>query len=385
MVAFTEEHHAFRKMVRDVVEHEVAPHVDEWERAGAFPGHELFPRLGELGLLGLEYDPAYGGQGADHLFTVILCEELSAMGCGGVPMAIGVQTMMATPSLAEFGTEELKQRYLTPAISGEMVCAIAVTEPDAGSDVASIRTRAVRDGDDWVINGRKLYITNGIQADWVCLLARTSAVEDGRGYRGMSQIIVPTQTPGFRVSRKLDKLGNRSSDTAELALDDARVPVDHTIGLEGRGFQQQMAQFVVERMFAAYTAVGSLQRALDRTRDYLRQRTSFGRPLITNQYLAFRLAELAAEVDLLRHYNYATAEAYMRGDNTTRQATIAKLKAGRLLREVADTCMQFHGGIGYMEETWTARFFRDSRLTSIGGGADEVMLQVLAGIDGFMP
>ncbi len=385
MVHFTEEHYAFRKMVRDVVERELAPRVDEWEREGMFPAHEVFGRLGALGLLGLEYDPAYGGQGADHLYTVILCEELSAMGCGGVPMAVGVQTMMATPSLAQFGSEDLKQRYLAPAIRGEMVTAIGVTEPDAGSDVASIRTKAVRDGDDWVINGRKLYITNGVQADWVCLLARTSEATEGRGHRGMSQLIVPTTTPGFRVSRKLDKLGQRSSDTAELVLDDVRVPLENTIGTEGRGFQQQMAQFVVERMFAAYTAVGSQQRALDRTRDYLRQRMSFGQPLIANQYIAFRLAELAAEVDLLRQYNYSTAEAFMCGENTTRQATIAKLKAGRLSREVADACMQFHGGIGYMEETWTARFFRDSRLTSIGGGADEVMLQVLAAIDGFTP
>lgn len=388
MVQFTEEHHAFRTMVRDFVEREIAPQVDDWERQGMFPAHELFGRLGTLGLLGLEYDPRYGGQGADHLFSVILCEELSAMGCGGVPMAIGVQTMMATPSLATFGTEALKQRYLAPAIRGEHVCAIAVTEPDAGSDVAAIRTRAVRDGDDWVINGRKLYITNGVQADWVCLLARTSDPPEGphrNRRRGMSQLIVPTSTPGFQVSRKLDKLGQRSSDTAELLLVDVRVPVDHTIGTEGRGFTQQMAQFVVERMFAAYTAVGSLQRALDRTRDYLRQRTSFGQPLIANQYLAFRLAELSAEVDLLRKYNYAAAEAYMRGDDVTRQATIAKLKAGRLSREVADVCMQFHGGIGYLEETWTSRFFRDSRLTSIGGGADEVMLQVLAAIDGFTP
>ncbi len=387
MVHFTEEHQAFRKMVRDVMEREFAPQVDEWERSGMFPAHQVFGRLGELGLLGLEYDPAYGGQGADHLFSVIFCEELPAIGCGGVPMAVGVQTMMATPSLAKFGTHEQKERYLAPAIRGEQVTAIGVTEPDAGSDVAAIRTRAVRDGDEWVINGRKLYITNGVQADWVCLLARTSEPPEGESkrHRGMSQIIVPTNTPGFSVSRKLDKLGQRSSDTAELALDDVRVPVENTIGVEGRGFQQQMAQFVVERMFAAYTSIGSTQRALDRTRDYLKQRTSFGRPLISNQYLSFRLAELAADVDLLRQYNYAVAEAYMRGEDTTRQATIAKLKAGRLVREVADTCMQFYGGIGYMEETWTARFFRDSRLTSIGGGADEIMLQVLAAIDGFTP
>jgi citronellyl-CoA dehydrogenase len=380
MVTFTAEHEAFRASVRDFVDREVQPHVDEWEAAGMFPAHELFPKLAKLGALGLEYDPEYGGGGADHLFTVVLCEELGRIDAGGPPMGIGVQIMMATPSLAHFGTDEQKERFLAPALRGEQVCSIAVTEPGAGSDVAAIRTRAVRDGDEWVINGSKLYITNALQADWICLLARTS---DEGGYRGMSQIVVPTDTPGFRVSRKLDKLGNRGSDTAELVFEDLRVPVANTIGAPGKGFQQQMAQFVVERMFAAYTTVGAAQRALERTRDYLRDREVFGQPLLANQHLAFRLAELAAEVDLLRQYNYACAEAYMRGDDTTRFATIAKLKAGRLAREVADTCLQFHGGIGYMEETWVARYFRDSRLTSIGGGADEVMLQVLARLDGF--
>lgn len=381
MVAFNEEHGAFRKMVRDVVEREIAPHVEEWETAGQFPAHELFAKLGALGLLGLEYDPAYGGQGADHLFNVILFEELGRCGCGGVPMAIGVQAMMATPSLHAFGSEELKAEFLAPAIAGHAVCAIAVTEPDAGSDVAAIRTSAVRDGEDWVISGTKLYITNGVQADWVCLLARTSG--EG-GYQGMSQIVVPTDRPGFSVSRKLDKLGQRCSDTAEIALDAVRVPVRNTIGEVGRGFQQQMSQFVVERLCACYGAVGGLQHALDLTAEYLRQRRAFGRPLISRQYLAFSLAELGAEVDLLRQYNYAAAEAYMRGEDVTRPATIAKLTAGRLSRKVADACLQFHGGIGYMEETWTARFFRDSRLTSIGGGADEVMLQVLARLDGLV-
>lgn len=201
----------------------------------------------------------------------------------------------------------------------------------------------------------------------------------------MSQLIVQTDRPGFSVSRKLDKLGNRSSDTAELVFQDLRVPVANTIGQPGRGFQQQMAQFQNERMIAAYGAVGALQRALERTRDHLQQRTAFGEPLIANSYVAYRLAELSAQVDLLRHYNYACAEAYLRGEDTTRFATIAKLTAGRLSREVADTCIQFHGGMGYMEETWTARYFRDSRLGSIGGGADEVMLRVLADLDGFRP
>ncbi len=379
MVTFTEEHLAFRKMVRQFVGKEIQPYVIEWEKAGFFPAHDLFGKLGELGLLGLEYDTEYGGQGADHLYTVILREELGRIDAGGVPMAIGVQTDMATPSLHRFGSHELKQNYLTPAITGDMVCSIAVTEPDAGSDVAGLRTRAVRDGDDWVVNGSKLYITNGTQADWICLLARTS---DEPGARGFSQIVVPTDVPGFAVSRKLDKLGMRSSDTAELTFTDLRVPVANTIGEIGRGFQQQMTQFQNERMSAAYDRVGGLQQALDRTRDYLKTRKAFGRALIDNQHIAFELAHLYARLDMLKHYNYACADAYMRGEDTTRYATVAKLAIGRLSRDVAATCLQFHGGIGYMEETWTARFLRDMTLTSIGGGPDEVMLQVLTKLEG---
>jgi citronellyl-CoA dehydrogenase len=376
----SDDHEALRESVRAVVRNDINPHVDAWEAAGGFPAHELFPRLAEIGLLGLEHPVENGGEGADHSFTMVACEELGRIEAAGVAMAVNVQANMATPSLATHGTPELRERFLAPAIAGTAVAAIAVTEPDAGSDVAGLRTRAGRDGDDWVITGRKLYITNGVQADWVCLLARTS---DEGGYRGMSQIVVPTDTPGFSVSRKLDKLGNRSSDTAELVLDEVRVPVDFTIGDVGRGFQQQMEQFVIERMSAAYSIVGQCETALVRTREYLQQRTAFGRPLASLQYPAYRLTELAAQVDLLRSHNHATCEAYLAGEDVTRLATVGKLTAGRLLREVADMCLQFHGGIGYMEETWTARFFRDARLASIGGGADEVMLQVLARLDGF--
>jgi citronellyl-CoA dehydrogenase len=379
---FTPEHDLFRATVRDVVEHEINPHIDEWEAAGIFPAHELFARLGQLGILGLEYDPAYGGQGADHSYTLIYGEEVGRAGCGGVPMAISVQTDMATPSLHRFGSHELKLRYLAPAVRGEMVAAIAVTEPDAGSDVAGIRTRAVRDGDEWVINGTKLYITNGTQADWLCLLARTS---DEGGSRGMSQIVVPTDTPGFSVSRKLDKLGQRSSDTAELSFVDVRVPVDNTIGEVGRGFQQQMAQFQNERLIASYMATGNMRRALDRTIAYVKSRAAFGRTLADSQWIQFKLAELVAEVDLLHHYNRACAEAMIEDADPfaiAKMASIAKLKAGRLNRDIADWSMQFHGGIGYMEETWTARYFRDSRLLSIGGGADEVMLRIIAQLEG---
>ena len=377
---FTDEHELFRKTVRDFVEREINPHVDAWEDAGAFPAHDVFGRMSELGLLGLEYDPAYGGQGADHSYTVVLGEELGRIDCGGVPMAIAVQTDMATPSLHRFGDDDLKRRYLAPALAGEAVAAIAVTEAGAGSDVASIRTRADRDGDEWVINGTKLFITNGVQADWVCLLARTS---DEGGHVGMSQIVVPTDAHGFAVSRKLDKLGMRSSDTAELAFDDVRVPVANTIGEVGRGFHQQMQQFQNERMISNYQTVGSTSLAIERTVAYLTEREAFGRPLIENQHIQFTLADLVADIDLLRHYNYACADAYTQGDDTTRFATIAKLKGARLARRVADWCLQFHGGTGYMEETWTARAFRDSRLWSIGAGADEVMLRTIARLEGF--
>ena len=382
MTLFTDEHELFRTTVRDFVQSEIEPYAEEWEREGIFPAHDLFAKMGKVGLLGVTYDPAYGGGGGDVLYSAILGEELGRMRCLGVAMAISVQTDMATPSLHRFGSHELKEQYLRPAIAGEQVAAIAVTEPDAGSDVAGLRTRAVRDGDEWVINGTKLYITNGLQADWMCLLARTS---DEGGSRGCSQIVVPTDVEGFSVSRKLDKLGMRSSDTAELVFEDVRVPITNTIGEEGRGFQQQMQQFQDERMIAAYQMVGAMEGAIARTKGYLLERQAFGKPLASNQYLAYELADLVSEVEVLKWFNYAAAEAAERGDDITRFATIAKLRSGRLARKVADVCLQFHGGIGYMEETWTAQFFRDTRLWSIGGGADEVMLRTLARMDGIAP
>jgi citronellyl-CoA dehydrogenase len=375
----TPEHEQFRKVVRDLVENEINPHVDEWEAAGTFPAHELFPKLAAIGALGLEYDQEFGGQGADHSFTVVLAEELGRADCAGVPMAIAVQVAMATPALARFGSAELKRAYLEPALRGAMVCSIAVSEPDAGSDVAGIRTRAVRDGDDWVVNGRKMWITNGTQADWLCLLARTS---DEGGYAGMSMIVVPTATPGFSVGRKITKMGNRSSDTAELVLEDVRVPVSNTIGEIGRGFQQQMVQFQDERMIGAYMAVSGARRAIDRTIDYLRVREAFGKPLLANQHLQYRLAELVADTDVLIEYCHAAADRIVAGEDVTRMATIAKLKAGRLVREVGDVAVQYHGGMGYAEDMWVERYFRDARLVSIGGGADEVMLRVLSLLEG---
>jgi citronellyl-CoA dehydrogenase len=376
----TDEHQIFRKTLRDLFEREIEPHIESWEAARTFPAHELFPKLGAVGLLGLEYEEAYGGMAADHSFTVIAGEEMGRISCGGVPMAIAVQMSMATPALARYGSSELKERYLAPAIRGEAVAAIAVTEPDAGSDVAGIRTRATRDGDEWVINGSKLYITNGTQADWLCLLARTG---DGDGYRGMSLIVVPTAVDGVVVSRKLEKLGMWSSDTAELSFADVRVPVSNTIGEIGRGFQQQMAQFQAERLITMYKQVGAIELALQRTRAYLLERHAFGKPLMANQHLQFTLAEFSARHDMLKHYSRAAAEAVQRGEDATRFATIGKLMGSRLQREVADAAVQFHGGVAYMAEHWASRFYRDTRLDSIGAGADEVMLRILARMDGY--
>ena len=378
---FTEEHEHFRKSMRRLVDEEINPYVDDWEEAGIFPAHELFPKLGEVGAFGLEYDPEFGGGGADHSFTYVMAQELGRINCAGVPMAIAVQASMATPALARFGSDELKKTYLEPTLRGEMVCSIAVSEPDAGSDVAGIRTRAVRDGDDWVINGRKMWITNGTQADWLCLLARTDDSQPG-DYNGMSLIVVPTTTPGFSVGRKIEKMGNHSSDTAEIVLDDVRVPISNTVGEAGRGFQQQMAQFQDERLVGAYIAAAGARKALDRTKDYLQQRIAFGKPLLANQYLQYKLAELYADVDTVEGFLQYAADKYLAGNDVTREATVAKLKTGRLTREVADACVQFHGGMGYAEEMWVARYFRDARLASIGGGADEVMLRVITMMEG---
>ncbi|RME45726.1 MAG: acyl-CoA dehydrogenase [Caldilineae bacterium] len=379
---FSEEHEMFRQTVRKFVEVEINPYVEEWEAARIFPAHALFKKMGDLGFLGMSYPEEYGGGGADYWYNIVLAEELGRADCGGVPMAVAVHTDMATPALAQFGTPEQKERFLRPAIAGEKVFALAVTEPDAGSDVAAIRTRAERVGDEYVINGTKMFITTGTQADFITLLARTSG--EG-GFRGMSLIIVPTDTPGFSVSKKLEKLGNHSSDTGLLTFEDVRVPVANRIGEEGMGFILQMQQFQKERLIASVMAVSGMERAIRMTIDYCRERKTFGRPLIENQYIYFRLCELLTEVEALRQLNYHCTRLMVSGQDATREVSMAKLKAGRLAREVADTCLQFHGGIGYMEEYPIARYFRDSRLLSIGGGADEIMLGIIAKYEGILP
>ena len=379
---FTEEHQMFRQTVRRFVETEINPHVEAWEESRTFPAHDLFKKAGDLGLLGITYPEEYGGMGLDYWYQVVMLEEVGRADCAGVPMALAVQTDMATPALAEYGTPEQKEKFLAPAISGDAVFSIAVSEPDAGSDVAAIRTRAAADGDDYVINGSKMWITSGTQADYLTLLARTSGEY---GFKGMSLIIVPTDTPGFSVSRKLEKLGNHSSDTAILTFEDVRVPQANRIGAEGMGFILQMRQFQKERLAGALMSVSGMERIIRLTIDYTRQRQTFGKPLIDNQWIHFKITELLTEVEALRHLAYHCTRMLVAGMDLTKEVSMAKLKAGRLAREVADTCLQFHGGMGYVEEYPMARYFRDARLLSIGGGADEIMMGIIAKYEDILP
>jgi len=371
---FTDEHRELRRTVARFVETEITPHVEEWEQAGRFPAHELFGKLGDLGLLGITKPEAYGGMELDFSFSMIMAEELGAARCGAVPMAIGVQTDMATPALARFGSDELRREFLAPAIAGQAVVGLGVSEPHAGSDVANIKTTAVKDGDDYVINGTKMWMTNGLQADWICLLARTGG--DSR-HNDKSLIVVPADAAGISRSEPLDKLGMRSSDTAQVFFDDVRVPQRYRIGEEGLGFMYQMLQFQEERLWGAASTVKGLELLIAETIDYTGQRTAFGKPILDNQVVHFRLAELATEIEALRALIHSACEVHTGGGDATRLASMAKLKAGRLSREVADACLQYWGGQGYMWDSVVARAYRDNRLVSIGGGADEVMLAII--------
>ena len=378
-VYFNEEHQMLRKTVADFVDKEVNPNMDLWEQDNA-PLHEVFKKMGDLGLLGIRYDAAYGGQELDGWFDVVMLEEVSRIKGLGLPMAVAVQTHMATPALHQFGSDYLKETYLTPAIAGDMVAAIAVTEPDAGSDVASLRTKAGKDGDSYVINGSKTFITNGCQADYVVALARTS---DDPGYHCFSLILIPTDTPGFVVSKKLDKMGMRCSDTAELFFDDVRVPVENRIGEEGEGFIIQMRQFQHERFSALPMTYIACEEMIKLTLDYIRQRVVFGKPLVAKQVLRHRLVEYLTEIECLRQLTYHIVRMKEEGLDVTREVSMGKLKAGRLARLVADGCVQMYGGMGFMNETLISRYYRDARLTSIGGGADEVMCEIIARVEGF--
>ena len=379
---FTEEHNAIRNTVSQFVEKEINPYVDEWEAEGIFPAHEVFKKLGDLGMLGIHKPVEYGGLGLDYSYQTVFAEEIGAICCGGVPMGIGVQTDMATPALARFGSDELKRDFLAPSITGEAVFSIGVSEPHAGSDVAAIKTTARKDGDDYVINGTKMWITNSTQADYLCLLVNTS---DDPMHKNKSLVIVPTNTQGVSFSERLNKLGMRSSDTAQIFFDDVRVPQRYRIGAEGAGFTYQMMQFQEERVFAAANTLKGLENSINDTIEYTRERKAFGQSILDNQVVHFRLAELQTEVELLRAITYDAVEGYIHGDDVTLKASMAKLKAGRLAREVNDACLQYWGGQGFMWDSGIARAYRDSRLGSIGGGADEVMLGIICKYMGTMP
>jgi len=379
---FTEEHDQLRRTVRDFVEKELNPHVDEWEKAGAFPAHEVFKKAGKLGLLGINKPEAYGGMGLDYSYQAVATEELGNCTCGAIPMALGVQTDMATPALARWGTDELKREFLAPAIAGDLVTSIAVSETSGGSDVAALKTTARKDGSDYVINGSKMWITNAAQADWLCLLVNTG---EGPVHANKTLVIVPTKLEGVEIGPKIDKLGMRASDTCPVFFDNVRVPQRHRIGEEGMGFMMQMVQFQEERLCGTMSAMRGMDRVIDATIAYCRERETFGQPLINNQSIHFRLAELKTEVEALRSLAYRAIEEYIGGKDVTMLASMAKLKAGRLAREVSDTCLQYWGGMGFTWDNVAARAYRDTRILSIGGGADEIMLGIIAKLMGILP
>lgn len=376
------EHEQIRDTVRRWAAEKINPHVERWEDEEIFPAREVFGQLGALGLLGLDKPVENGGQGLDYSYAAVFAEALAAVDCGGIPMAIGVQTDMATPALARRGSAALRDEFLAPAIRGEAVACLGVSEVGGGSDVAAIRTTARKDGGDYVVNGGKMWTTSGTQADFCCLLANTS---DGAPHRNKSLIVVPMKTKGVSVAKKIRKIGMNASDTAQLFFDDVRVPQANRIGEEGMGFVYQMEQFQYERLWGALNAGAMAQRAIDMTVAYTRERKAFGRPLLDNQWLHYRLAEMETEVAALRALSWQGVETVVRGEDATRIATMAKLKAGRLIREVADGCLQFWGGMGYTMDSLIGRIFRDGRVTSIGGGADEVMLQILCKFMGTFP
>ena len=378
---FTPEHEQISDTVRKFVANEINPHLPEWEKAGQFPAHQLFKKLGDLGLLGIKDPTEFGGMGLDFSYSMVMAEALGECKAGGVPMAIGVQTDMCTPALARFGSDALRHEFLAPAIAGDMVGCIGVSEVGGGSDVAALKTTAKKDGSDYLINGSKMWITNGMQADWCCLLANTS---DAAPHKNKSLIMVPMNSPGI-TRQKIEKIGMHSSDTAQLFFDNVRVPQKNLIGQEGMGFMLQMLQFQEERLYGAAGCLRSLDSLIDQTIDYTRQRQTFGKPILSNQVVHFRLAELRTEVECLRALTYRAVESYVSGKDVTRLASMAKLKAGRLSREVADSCLQYWGGMGFTADNPISQSYRDGRLISIGGGADEIMLGIICKFEGTLP
>jgi citronellyl-CoA dehydrogenase len=379
-VQYTHEHLEIQKTLKRFIDAEINPHVDEWEAAEIFPAHEVFKKLGKLGLLGLTKPEEYGGAGLDYSYGVAMAEALGHIDCGGVPMAIGVQTDMCTPALARFGSDELKREFLAPAIAGDTVGCIGVSEPGAGSDVASIKSHARKDGGDYIISGQKMWITNSLQADWMCMLVNTG---EGPQHKNKSLVMVPMRDKGklrkgIEVGKKIKKIGMNASDTGLIYFDEVRVPQRYLIGAEGSGFMYQMMQFQEERLWCAASCIQSLTNCIDWTVEWAHDRKLFGATLADQQWVQFKLAEMKTEVESLRAMTYRACELYVQGQDVTELASMAKLKAGRLNRLVPDTCLQFWGGMGFTWENRVARMYRDGRLASIGGGADEVMMGIIA-------
>ena len=378
---FTQEHHQIADTIKRFVDKEINPWAAEWEAAEQYPAHQVLKGLGDLGMLGLKYPTEFGGAGLDFSYSLAMAEALGSCHSAAVAMSIGVHTDMCTPALARFGSDALRREWLVPSIAGDMVGCLGVSEAGGGSDVAAVKTSARAVEGDYVINGSKMWITNGLQADWCCLLANTN---DGPAHKSKSLIILPMDAAGI-TKQKIRKIGMHASDTAQLFFDNVKVPRRNLIGQEGMGFTYQMLQFQEERLFGAVSSLDSLDRCIDLTIDYTRQRVAFGKPLLDNQIIHFRLAELRTEVEALRALVYRATEMYVGGKDVARLASMAKLKAGRLTREVADSCLQYWGGMGYTFDNPVSQMYRDGRLTSIGGGADEVMLGIIAKLEGTLP
>jgi alkylation response protein AidB-like acyl-CoA dehydrogenase len=377
-VVFTAEHDALRASIRAFVDREVAPHAAEWERT-TFPD-SIVRRMGELGLLGLSVPEAYGGQGGDYFCNLVLAEELARGGSGGFLMGMSVHTDMVIPPILQFGTEEQKQRWVRPGVAGQMIFSLGITEPDAGSDVAGISTRAVRDGDGWRINGAKTYITNGHRNSMIMLVTKT---DPSAGHHGFTIFLVPMDTPGVVRESKLAKLGMHASDTALLSFTDVWVPDDAVLGEVGKGFAQIMWELQAERLIGAAGALAYAQFAFDATVRYAQERSTFGRPLGTHQVIRHKIADMATRLEAGRALVYTTARRYAAGEYPVREISMCKLLATQTAWHVADTCVQIHGGAGYMDEYPVSRVFRDIRLYRIGAGADEIMLDVIGKSLGF--
>jgi citronellyl-CoA dehydrogenase len=375
---FTEEHEAFRKTVRAWVEKELTPHALEWDRAGIFP-REIFKKAGELGFLGINHDPKYGGSGLDYWFVTAFCEELARSQNAGVNMALLVQSQMATPIINEIGTDEQKREFLEPALKGEKIAALGVSEPGAGSDVANLKTTARIDGDDYVINGSKMWITNGTRADFITLGVRTGEA----GYGGISLVTFPTDVKGFSVSKKLDKVGNLASDTAILFFEDCRIPRRYVLGGENEGFYSIMTNFQGERLVGALTAVAGMERMVEDSIRYGNEREAFGKPLMKFQVWRHKFVEHLTAIEAAKRLTYHAVALFDKKENPVKEISMAKLFAGDLAQRVAYDCQQFFGGMGYIEETPVARAWRDIRLITIGGGTSEIMKEIISKLYGF--